>query len=102
MRPNGTPPTGLGDEVFERDICTLAAMAADDLVADNDADMQRVDQDTMGRALARKHLGERHLCRPADRGRRAVGTARLGADVEGAALSSAERRGGTSGSGRKA
>src|SRR5215471_6084161 len=37
-------PPRLGNEILERDIGALAAMAAHDLVADDDADMQRVDE----------------------------------------------------------
>ena len=57
-------------------------VAAHDLVADDDADMQRIDQHVVRRAFHRHRLGQRHLRGAADRGRRAVGARRLGADIE--------------------
>src|SRR6516165_3224871 len=77
MRPNGTSRPARAIKFFEQDIGALALVAADDLVADNDPDMQRVDENVVRRALARQHLGERHLRGTADRGRRAVRTGAL-------------------------
>ena len=59
-------------------------MAANDLIADDDADVQGIGQDVVGRAFLRQDLGERQLSGAADRGRRAVGPGRLGADVQDA------------------
>ena len=59
-------------------------MAAHDLVADDDPDVQGIDQHVVRRPLHRQRFGERHLRRAADRGRGAVGSRRLRADVEDA------------------
>src|SRR5205814_4584183 len=77
---HGAP--GLHDILLEADIRPLAVVAPLDLIADDHADMQRIAQHVVRRALLRHRLGQRHLCGAADRGRRAVGAGRLGADVE--------------------
>ena len=72
----------LGDEFFERTIAAGFLMPAHDLVGDDDADQQGVDQDAVRRALAGEHFRQRQAGRARHHGWRAAGARRLGAGVQ--------------------